>query len=157
VTDSEAAADPDSTSVTLVVRRLISATADTLFDAWTKPADLMSWWGPGGVACPEAQVDLRVGGRCRIANRFPDGVVWILWEFEVIEPPHKLVYTWRLEQSSGASERVTVRFEPRDNATEVIVIHERIRDVATRDRHEHGWHGCLDGLAEYVGKGSGAL
>ncbi len=36
-------------------------------------------------------------------------------------------------------------------ATEVIVVHERIADALTRDLHEQGWTGCLDGLEEYLG------
>ncbi len=55
-----------------------------------------------------------------------------------------------LRAESGVSERVTVRFEPRENGTEVIILHERIPNAATRDRHEKGWQGCLDGLAEYL-------
>ena len=137
--------------VTLVVRRMIRASAERLFEAWTQPSQLKQWWGPESVTCIAAQVDLRVGGRYRIANQFPDGsVVWIIGEFQVIEPPHRLTYTWQIEESSGSSELVAVRFEPRDSATEVIVTHTRIPDRTTRDRHEQGWLGCLNGLAEYL-------
>ena len=143
--------DSPSPTVTLVVRKTIQATAERLFEAWTQPAQLKKWWGPQSVVCVDAEIDLRVGGRYRIANQFPDGkLVWIAGEFETIEPPHKLVYTWRLEPEAGASERVTVAFEPRGDATEVIVTHERISNVAIRDMHEQGWQGCLDGLAEYL-------
>jgi hypothetical protein len=45
---------------------------------------------------------------------------------------------------------VTVRFEARDRATEVLVIHERIQDETLRGQHQRGWGDCLDGLAEYV-------
>ncbi len=144
---------PDQ-SVTLVVRRTINATADRLFAAWTEPAQIERWWGPQSVTCPGAEIDLRIGGRYRIANSFPDGkIVWIAGVFEQVEPPHKLVYSWRLEASPEAAERVTVRFQARGDVTEVIVTHERIADPAVRDRHEHGWHGCLDGLAAYVAAG----
>jgi len=92
-----------------------------------------------------------VGGRYRIGNRFPDGqVLWIAGEFLVIEPPHRLVYTWGLEPVAGEQERVTVRFEPQGEATEVIVTHEAIASAPLRDRHQQGWHGCLDGLADYL-------
>lgn len=144
-------AAPGSQTVSLVVRRTIHASAERVFEAWTRSAHLKKWWGPDPVRCADAEIDLRVGGRYRIANRFPDGkVVWIVGEFELVAPPHKLVYTWRLEPDSQAPERVTVRFEPRDGATEVIVVHERIPNTATRDMHEQGWHGCLAGLAEYL-------
>jgi len=34
-----------------------------------QPAQLKQWWGPESVVCVDAQIDLRVGGRYRIANR----------------------------------------------------------------------------------------
>ncbi|MGH6980875.1 MAG: SRPBCC domain-containing protein, partial [Stellaceae bacterium] len=74
--------------------------------------------------------------------------------------PHLLVYSWELSAgtipSGGtkppeqAAERVTVRFEPRGAATEVVVTHERIADEAARNTHEQGWLGCLDGLVAFL-------
>src|SRR6202140_5625228 len=142
-------------TVPLIVRRTIRASAARLFEAWTQPAQLQQWRGPEAVDCIDAEVDLRVGGRYRIANRFPDGkILWIAGEFEVIEAPHKLVYTWALEPPSGAPERVTVRFVAQGRATEVIVTHEGIASAPVRDRHERGWQGCLDGLASYLQDGA---
>lgn len=141
----------------LIVRRTIRATPAVLFAAWTQPSQLVKWWGPAGVECVEAQVDLQVGGAYRIANRFPDGrVVWISGEFESIEPPHTLVYTWQVEPSVGTPERVTVRFDARGDATDVVILHERIADPDARRGHELGWEGCLDGLASYAGAGTTA-
>jgi uncharacterized protein YndB with AHSA1/START domain len=135
----------------LVIRRSIRATPAVLFAAWTQPSQLVEWWGPAGVECVDAQVDLRVGGAYRIANRFPDGrVVWISGEFESIEAPYALVYTWQVEPSAGAPERVTVRFDARGDATDVVIQHERIADPEARRGHEAGWEGCLDGLAAYA-------
>jgi uncharacterized protein YndB with AHSA1/START domain len=137
----------------LVVRRIIRATPERLFAAWTEPEQLRKWWGPEGVVCVDPEVDLRVGGRYRIGNQFPDQkVLWIVGEFEVVDPPHRLTYTWRLEGTSAGPERVSVYFEARGHATEVIVTHERISNEALRDQHQHGWQGCLDGLEEYISK-----
>ncbi len=76
--------------------------------------------------------------------------IWISGEFEIVAPPHKLVYTWRLDPGPPRTERVTVTFDPHGHGTEVVVIHERIPGKAERERHERGWQGCLEGLAEYV-------
>ena len=142
---------PDSPSLSLVVRRTIPATPEFLFQAWTEATSLIKWWGPLGVKCVEAQVDLRVGGVYRIANQFPDGkIIWITGQYEYIEFPHKLIYTWRVEGVSGPIERVTVEFELTNEGTEVIVTHERIAESRVRDEHEAGWNGCFDGLASYV-------
>ena len=141
-------------TLVLVVRRTINAPAERLFRAWTEPEQLLKWWGPGPAHCRHAELDLRVGGRYRIANAFPDGrVVWIVGEFERISPPHELVYSWRLEGSGPDVERVTVRFEGRGSATEVVVLHERIASGSAREGHEKGGEGCLDGLARYLATG----
>jgi len=134
-------------SIHLVVRRTIRATPQRVFAAWTTPEQLMTWWGPKGVRCPSAEVDLREGGTYRFGNEMPSGdMVWISGEFEVIDRPNKLIYTWSVEPAAAASERVTVRFEAREVGTEVVIVHERITSEAARDQHEHGWNGCLDGL-----------
>jgi len=133
--------------LSLVARRAIPATPEQVFHAWTDAAELQKWFGPKGVSCVGAEVDLRVGGRYRIGNRFADGrVVWIAGEFERIEPPRELIYTWNIEPEFAKPERVVVRFEPRGAGTEVIVVHERVPDAAIRERHAEGWEGCLDGL-----------
>jgi uncharacterized protein YndB with AHSA1/START domain len=139
-----------SAGVVLVVRRTIRATAARIFDAWTQPQQLCAWWGPRPVTCSSAEVDLRVGGRYRIVNALPDGSsVTIEGEFEQIEAPHKLVYTWRMGHELPESSRVTVRFESHGEATDVIVAHEQIPSRAVRDSHEQGWQGCLDGLERH--------
>jgi uncharacterized protein YndB with AHSA1/START domain len=151
MTDSTPGARPESRMETLVVRKTIRSTPERLFSAWTEPERLQKWWGPEGVVCIDAQVDLRPGGRYRIGNQLPDKkVLWIVGEFELVEPPRRLTYTWLLEGISESTERVTVCFEARGESTEVIVTHERIPNRELRDQHQHGWQGCLNGLAEYL-------
>ena len=145
--------DPaDARRLVLVVRRRIEADARRLFDAWTQPEHLRSWWGPKSVRCSEAAVDLRVGGRYRIVNELPDGTQIVIGgAFRVVEPPRRLVYTWVVTPGDGEPELVTVGFDPLDDAiTEVVVTHERIASPRLLDSHQAGWDGCLDGLAAYV-------
>lgn len=133
----------------LVVRRTIRAAPERVFAAWTEPEQVRRWWGPGSVTCPEAEIDLRAGGRYRIANKMPDGSVqWIVGRFETVEPPRRLVYSWGMGEEGPSPSRVTVRFEPRGAETEVIVRHEKL-EPSVRDMHLHGWEGCLDGLDAY--------
>jgi uncharacterized protein YndB with AHSA1/START domain len=140
--------------VTLVVRRAIRATPEQAFDAWTRPDALRKWWGPPPVICIAAEVDLSVGGRYRIGNQFPDGkVLWISGEFESIERPRGLVYTWTVDAQVAPMERVTVTFTASGQGTEVVVTHERIGTEVLRDLHAQGWSGCLGRLAEYFESG----
>jgi uncharacterized protein YndB with AHSA1/START domain len=135
----------------LIARRLIQAPAARLFEAWTTPAELVRWWGPQGVECTSASIDLRVGGAYRIEHRFPDGrLLWIAGQFEVVDRPRLLVYSWRVEPGGGGLERVSVAFEPHGTGTEVIVTHEQVPDEDTRRSHDRGWRDCLAGLDVYV-------
>jgi uncharacterized protein YndB with AHSA1/START domain len=134
--------------ITLISKRTIHASAARLFAAWTEPEQLCAWWGPRPVTCSSARVDLRVGGRYQIENALPDGKKLLIeGEFQLVEPPHKLVYSWRAGDDQVS--RVTVRFEPRGDATEVIVVHEQIPNEHIRESHTAGWSGCLDGLARF--------
>jgi uncharacterized protein YndB with AHSA1/START domain len=142
---------PASPVAALVVRRRIEAPPEKLFAAWTDPAQLRLWWGPKGVVCTDAQVDLRPGGGYKIANRMPDGTLLLIYGvFEVIEAPARLIYSWQLEGRAVPAERVTVEFVRRGDATDVVVTHELIAAAAARAGHERGWHGCLDGLVRHA-------
>lgn len=141
----------DGASIALIARRMVRAPPERVFEIWTRPSELLRWWGPRGVQCIAADVDLRVGGNYRLGNRFPDGrVVWIEGTFELIELPHRLIYSWQVVPGEAHVERVTVRFEPHAEGTEVIVVHERIATQRARDEHAGGWEGCLEGLADLV-------
>jgi uncharacterized protein YndB with AHSA1/START domain len=135
----------------LRVRRIVAAKPGRVFKAWTEPDEVQKWWGPKGVRCLSVAIDLKVNGRYRIANELPDGsVLWISGTYEVIERPHRLVYTWLVENKSPQTERVEVHFAQHDLGTEVTIMHQRIASKALREQHQQGWEGGLHGLAEYL-------
>lgn len=134
--------------MSLVVRRRITASPERVFAAWTSPAELLKWWGPRGVRCIHAEMDMRVGGRYRISNETASGeVINIVGQFLSLRPPDELVYDWSIEATESQPERVTVLFKPLDGGTEVVVIHERIGSGDLLNQHKIGWEECLEGLA----------
>jgi uncharacterized protein YndB with AHSA1/START domain len=148
---TNSSSDGDQYAATLVARQLIRASPEVLFAAWSEPQQLAQWWGPEGVECTDAAIDLRVGGAYRIANRLPDGAILIICGvFDIVQPPNRLRFSWQLENQPSNPEQVTVTFEPRGASTEVTVVHERISSAAIRESHKRGWSGCLAGLARYV-------
>ncbi len=137
----------------LTTTRSIAASPERLFRMWTEPEHVQRWWGPEGVECPFAEIDLRPGGAYCIANKMSDGsVILISGVFEVVEPPSRLVYTWTTDKDEREPERVTVSFVPQGDKTEVTVLHELIPDAETAHSHEIGWNGCLAALEMYVGE-----
>ncbi len=133
----------------VVVRRHIRAQPARVFAAWTEPQQLLTWWGPAGVVCTHAEVDLQVGGGFRLANQMPDGsLVWISGTYEEVTPPDRLRHTWLVEPSSSSPSSVTVTFEASDGGTEVVITHDKVIDPAERAEHKGGWVGCLEELAQ---------
>ncbi len=131
----------------LRITRIIRAPREKVFAAWTEPETLQRWWGPGPVTCPEAHVDLRVGGEYRLANLEADGsITWISGRFERVRAPEELVYTWRVSIVPGDPTLVSVRFLEHPEGTELELKHERFAEAALRDMHLQGWGGCFDKL-----------
>jgi uncharacterized protein YndB with AHSA1/START domain len=134
------------------VSRYIPADPTEVYAAWTDPEIFSQWWGPTGVTCIAADLDVVVDGRYRIGNALPDGSeVWIVGRYLQVDPPDCLRYTWAVEpvENYGPESVVTVRFSPSGAGTEVEVIHEQITSDELRDNHQAGWYGCLDGLFEH--------
>ena len=156
---SLSSADQASNSESLRIRRFVPASPDRVFRAWTEPDEIKKWWGPKGVRCLSAEFDLRVGGQYRIENGLSDGsVLWISGNFEVIEGPHLLIYTWVVENESPTTERVVVQFEQHDLGTNVTVTHERIATTTSSEQHQRGWIECIDGLVDFLAEfGTAAL
>src|SRR5262249_12984936 len=59
---------------TIIIRRVIDAPRELVFEAFTDPEHLPHFWGPQGFTCPSCEVDLRVGGAFNLQMRGPDGV-----------------------------------------------------------------------------------
>jgi uncharacterized protein YndB with AHSA1/START domain len=146
-------ADDDST--VLEVSRVIAATKETLFDAWTKPDAIRAWFAPGPMTTPEAEMDVRPGGRYRVAMRDPDGKTFVVGgEYVEVVPNERLVFTgaWEVKDHDADREetRVTLALRAAEGGTEVRVLHERFTSPESRARHRHGWNGCLEKLPGFV-------
>jgi len=141
------------TPVTLRLHRTFAAPRERVFRAWTVPEEMKQWKAPGDMTTPLAEVDLRPGGKYRIHMRAADGAVThrLAGVYRVVEPPKKLVYTWRWEDEPGSGETlVTVEFLERGAGTELVLTHELFPNDEASRKHEAGWTACFDKLARVV-------
>lgn len=136
-----------NTTTSLRLTRVINASPDAVFRAWTDPAQLARWSCPEGMTVADVQVDLRVGGRYRIRMAGPeDNVYTAVGVYREIDRPRRLVYTWDWEEESIGETLVTVEFKARGGDTEVVLTHELFPDAEQKANHEQGWTSCLDKL-----------
>lgn len=138
----------------LQIRRVYKAPVAAVYAAFTDPEKMKYWMGPSD-DFGEAQVtiDLRAGGRYRIVMRAPDGEMFrVGGVYKEIVPDRKLVYTWAWESTPERESLVTLEMKPAGEGTEVLLTHQRFADTEARDKHQHGWNGCLDRLGRYLAR-----
>ena len=135
----------------LFASKVIRASRVRVFDAWTNPEAVKQWWGPPPYSCPNAEIDLRVGGEYRLANQHPSGeIIWISGRFEKVRLAEELVYTWQLSNDPAELTLLRVLFLDHPLGTEIQLHHEWFSSTASREEHLQGWEGCLGKLADFV-------
>jgi uncharacterized protein YndB with AHSA1/START domain len=130
------------------IERTFAAPAEDVFDAWTSPEVMRRWFhcAPGWVT-PEAEVDLRVGGKVRVRMRSPDGTeVHTQGQYTMIDRPHRLVMTWTFDDDPSNEQLIELSFSESEGLTTVLMINSSISTDDRRDAQDEGWHGCLDEL-----------
>ena len=138
----------------LKVERLIAATPEEVFDAYTDPEAQKIWFSikdEGMIV--ENDVDLRVGGKWVSAWGFsPDEMFRETNVFEVVDRPHRLVSKSTGSSPDGQSvdTHVDVMFKEQDGKTLMTVVQTGFPDGDMRDFFaKTGWNGAFDRLAEY--------
>ena len=145
----------------LVLTRLINASRDKVFKAWTDPEMLKQWFAPLPWTTPRVETDVRPGGANLIVMRSPEGT-----EFpnrgvylEVVKNERLVItdaYVKAWEPSEKPFMTVILTFEDESGKTRYTA---RVRhwSVADRETHEkmgfhQGWAQCAEQLAALVEK-----
>jgi uncharacterized protein YndB with AHSA1/START domain/predicted enzyme related to lactoylglutathione lyase len=140
---------------TLIVKRLIKVPRERVFGLWTKPDELMKWFGPETCRALSAKLDVRAGGNYQIRVRSEVmGEVDVQGVYREVNPPSRLAFTWKWSghpQLDFGETFVAVDFLAVEGGTDVHITHERLPNAALRDDHDYGWNGCLDKLEKHLG------
>lgn len=139
-----------------VITRVFDAPARLLFEAYSKPAHIMKWFGPKGWPVTLCEMDFRAGGRFRFAMTGPSGEQNTPFGGEYLEimPNRKIVYDNGFETPGAERMIVTVAFDEKDEKT-TLTIHTLFASVAMKHLHvgggyEMGTNSGLDQLADLV-------
>ena len=139
--------------LTLHLERVLPAPRPLVFRTHAEPDLLAKWWGPKGFTAPSIELDVRIGGGYRIAMQPPDGDLFYLsGEFREVDPPARLVYTFRWEDPDPDDRETVVTFALGDlgESTELIVNQGVFVTEGRRALHEQGWTEGLDRLQELI-------
>ena len=133
---------------TVRIERTFTASAEDVFDAWTSPEVMRRWFHCAhDWETPEAEVDLRVGGKVRIVMRQPDGrEAEASGEDTLIDRPHRLAMTWTFQDDPSNEQLMELSFAESEDGTTVVLTNSGISTDGRRDAQDWGWNGCLDQL-----------
>ena len=134
----------------LVVRRVIRASREIVFAAWTNPESMKHWMCPGDIVAADAQLDPRPGGSYRIVMKGPTREYEHTGEYLAVEPPSKLVFTWISNSTGNEPTLVTVELFERGADCELVLTHERFASAGAMRHHRGGWGQIADKLALHL-------
>jgi uncharacterized protein YndB with AHSA1/START domain len=116
--------------------------------------EIVQWWGSDDEYRTTAYTaDLRVGGRWRSEGMGKQGPFAVEGEFVEIDPPRRLVQTWRAPWDGGNTTTITYRLDPLDGGTgtRLVLRHEGFADrAASCDGHAQGWTRVLGWLERHI-------
>jgi uncharacterized protein YndB with AHSA1/START domain len=137
----------------LRLSRALPAGPERVFAAMTEPRSVVRWWGPAGFTMPAIELDLRVGGRYRFSMQPPAGDLFHLaGEFLEVEPPNRLVYSFRWEEPDPDDRETVVRLslDAAGEGTDVSLWQGRFATQARHDLHRDGWTDSLERLGRLL-------
>jgi uncharacterized protein YndB with AHSA1/START domain len=141
----------DTAGPTVRIRRRVSATAEEIFELWTRPDLMVRWMSPfpGAVDC-KATSDFRPGGAFSLFMSSAESSRDVSGTYVEIDRPRRLVFTWTGRLTNHVNTLVTLELTPRGDETDLVLTHERLPTSAIVEGHTRGWGHILDHLAEVV-------
>jgi uncharacterized protein YndB with AHSA1/START domain len=144
--------------------RVIKASRDALYRAFTDPAALTVWLAPGEMTGKIHEFDARVGGGYRMSLFYPSSEhVYrgktseredrFTARFVELTPPSRIVEAISFDSVGPAflgEMTMTITFEERDGGTEVTILFENIPPGIRPEDNEAGSRSSLEKLARYV-------
>ncbi len=152
----------------LVITRTFEAPRELVFEAFTDPKRIASWWGPHGCTVVSCEMDLKVGGSWSIAMRSrrildkyhhryggTGDSDWIVERqrgvYREIVRPERLVFTYTFLDEAGQpihETLVTITLSDERGKTKLMLHQASFESSSVCDDHVVGWNEALDRMSE---------
>lgn len=149
------------TTRTLVLKRHLPAKPARVFAAISRAEELQQWMCPQDFTVASVTADLRVDGRFRLEMHGPDegpyanGVFVTSGRYRVIDPPRRLVFTWKWEEGhtmAGVETTVAIDLEAHGDETLLTMTHTGLSSEEECSSHEWGWTGAYEKLRDLIAR-----
>lgn len=155
-------ADLAEEPLSIYISRTFRAPRQRVFEAWTKPEQMLKWQGPEGFTVLEVHTNPRPGGEYRVVLRgtpqpkAPDDkpveVTGASWGKYLDVDPYSLVrFTWRADWAPDEESVVTVRLsDAEDGGTLMDFTHDKFLTAQSAQGHNRGWSSAFNKLSKLL-------
>ncbi len=142
----------------LTLKRLLPYPVETVFKAWTDPAQLAGWWGPLGYNNPVCQWEPKTGGKIYIEMQAGDGSIYPMeGQFTEVIENKKLVFICGPIEKDGSHPfevENNISFTAINATTEMLLVAtvSKIKPEAAAylKGMDEGWSQSFDKLKSHI-------
>jgi uncharacterized protein YndB with AHSA1/START domain len=126
------------------IERMLTATIERVYAAWTEPGLLTRWYCPNPTLDLTVEADVRVGGEYLVKM----GPYVVRGRYTEVDPPRILAFTWQWDHEGGPSE-VRVELTEADAGTRLLLTQTGLTPEDATG-HLQGWELQLPRLADLL-------
>ena len=150
----------------VTLERFFDATVEEVWELWTTPNGIDTWWGPDGFDVKVRTLDLRRGGEMAyvMTATAPEQVDFMKkagmplatearLTFTEVDPPRRLSYNHLADFIPGVEPYLVatqVDLEATGGGVRMVLTFEAMHDEQWTDRAVKGWENELDNLAQVL-------
>lgn len=110
----------------IVLVRVLDASREAVFAAWTNADDFCQWFGPDGFSCTVREMDVRPGGRARFDMVAPDGTNYTnRFDYLDLVPGERMVFDHGSDIDDDPTRfRVTLTFDEQSDGKTVLTLRQ---------------------------------
>lgn len=127
------------------IDRVLTATIERVYAAWTEPGLLTRWYCPNPSLDLQVDADVRVGGDYVVTM----GPYVVRGRYTEVDPPKLLGFTWQWDHE-GEPSQVRVELTEVDGGTRLLLTHTDLAGPDDATGHLQGWEVQFDRLAELL-------
>ncbi len=124
-----------------VVRRVLPAPPDVVFDEWLDPVGMTEWMCPRPARAVKIALEPSAGGSLRIDIEDSGVSLYVTGRFVELDRPRRLRFTWSCSAWADPSvqSEVTVTLEDYGTGETLMTIEHEQLPPAEVDGHQRGW------------------
>lgn len=136
----------------LVFKRMIPASPNEVFEAWTQPGLIEKWLAPGANKVIDVRADVRVGGHFRIRSIAPDKTQHTIdGTYRELIRGRRIAMTWSysgpVELLCEMETLIEIQFSPAPNGETLMTMTQTgIETDEAAQGYGEGWPTCFDKL-----------